>query len=332
VLAGRAATFGIAVNWSNAPRRFAGPVWTGARTVAVAPFTVAPRDARFFVISGAIRAAPALPPLPPRARPARTEYRLNAKQSVGTAIPRVPAGKAVAVAGNAFGSGGKTLTLANARVFAVFVPDGGARLVVFAQRSQRGYNATNATGALRDDVLVQPPLSTTDRIAKYTHSYPAGTYNRPYGTTIVATGGADAVVRFRYVAADLGGAHIEKTVRLAADATRLIVDERVSFDETNAAQRAVVLDAVAAAPGDFTDLGSTFVASDGTDAVAITWNPTAVDRATWTRYGSNGTLTLVAAQNAWRTTYALSHVAGTANVRAFAQEERDWLAANPNPP
>ena len=69
--------------------------------------------------------------------------------------------------GDAFGGGGKTLTLANARVFAIVVPDGGGRLVVFARRNASAHNAVNATGALRDDVLDEPPPSTTDRIAKY---------------------------------------------------------------------------------------------------------------------------------------------------------------------
>jgi len=218
-------------------------------------------------------------------------------------------------------------------VFAVIAPDGGARLVLFGRRDRPGYNATNATGALRDDVLVQPSPSKTDRIAKYTHSYPAGTFNRPYRTQIIASGGTEAVVRFSYTAPDLGGgAHFEKTLRLAAGSTRIIVDERVTFAGDDPAQRAVSLSAVAAAPGDAVELGQTFTATDRGNALAITWDPAAVQRATWTRYGSNGTLTLVAAAKSLRTTYALTRTSDAAAVRAFAQSERDWLAANPNPP
>ena len=65
--------------------------------------------------------------------------------------------------------------------------------------------------------------------------------------------------------------------------------------------------------------------------MAVTWDTSKVDRATWKRYGSNGTLTLVASSSALRATYALAHVATPDAARAFAQKERDWLAANPNP-
>ena len=333
VLAGTDATFGIAVNWTNAPRRFGGSTWTGIGTFDVPPFIVAPRDARIVVIAGAAPPVPTLPALPKSERPSTTGYDLNAKQAVHVDLPAVAPREAVVSTGAAFGSGAKTITIANALVFAVIVPDGGARLVLFGRRGQPGYNATNATGALRDDVLVQPPPSKTDRIAKYTHSYPAGTYNRTYRTEIVSSGGAQAVVRFRYDAPDLGGgAHFEKTVRLVAGSARLIVDERVTFDGKDSAQRAVSLSAVAALPGDAVELGQNFTASDRRHTLAITWDPAAAERATWTRYGSNGTVTLVAAAKSLRTTYSLSQTADAASVRAFAQSERDWLAANPNPP
>jgi hypothetical protein len=321
VLAGARATFGIAMNWSNHARRFGGRTWTGTRFANVPAFTVAPRN------------VPALPALPPPPLPWQTEYQLNAQQAVHVDVPRVVQNKAVAVEGAALGSGGKTLMLANARLFAVIVPDGGGRLVMLARPGFPAYNATNATGALRDDVLDEPPPSTTDRIAKYTHSYPAGTFNRPYSVEILSSGRSEAVARLRYYAPDLGGgAHFEKTFRLAANATRLIVDERVTFDGNDPAQRAVELDAVAARPDDFVELGSSFIASDRGITLAISWAPNAVANAAWTRYGSNGTLTLTAASQTLRTTYAISVKPGSDAIAAFAQEERDWLAANPNPP
>ncbi len=332
VLAGRAATFGVAANWSGAPRRFGGATWTGTRTLKIPPFTVAPRDARLIVI-----AEPAHSALKPSATVARAPapgepwVELNARQAVHVALPGVPADEARVTIGSAFGSGDRTVTLANANVVAVLVPDGGARLVVFAARRQLPHNATNATGALRDDVLMQPPPSTTDRIAKYTHSYPAGTFNRQYRTEIVAQG-AEAVVRFSADAPDLSGAHFEKTVRLAAGATRLVVDERVTFDPGAADQRAVTMSALGVAPAAGVQTAPTFVAWAGGRALAVTWQPASVGQATWTRFGSNGTLTLVAANNALRTTYALADAPGAAAAQAFAQQERDWLAANPNPP
>ena len=273
-------------------------------------------------------------PIPAVARgqaPSEPWVELNARQSVHVALPGVPAGEARVTIGSAFGSGDRTVTLANANVVAVIVPDGGARLVVFAARRQLPHNATNATGALRDDVLMQPPPSTTDRIAKYTHSYPAGTFNRQYRTEILAQG-AEAVVRFSADAPDLSGAHFEKTVRFAAGATRLVVDERVTFDAGAADQRAVTMSALGVAPESAVQTAPTFVAWSGGRALAVTWLSADVANATWTRYGSNGTLALVAAGNALRTTYALADAPGPAAARAFAQRERDWLAANPNPP
>jgi len=333
VLAGAHATFGLGVNWSNAGRRFGGRTWTGRRFIDVPAFTVAARDARLIVIAGPATTPAALPALPASERSRRSRIFLNARQAIDVALPRVAPGKSVAMGGDAFGGGGKTLTLANARVVAIVVPDGGGRLVAFALRTASAHNAVNATGALRDDVLNEPPPSTTDRIAKYTHSYPAGTFNRPYQVEILATGTSEAVARLRYTAPDLGGgAHFEKTFRLAADETRLVVDERVTFDGTDPAQRAVVLDAVAAGPGDAVELSPTFVTSNRHDTLAITWNPNAVQRATWMRYGSNGTLALVAANRAWRTTFTISSSTTAAAIAAFAQGERDWLAANPNPP
>jgi len=337
VLAGRDATFGIAVNWSNTAQRFGGPTWTGTQTRTIPPFTVGARDARLIVLTQRANSAAVAAIAPPRAPAplARTPWvDLNARQAVHVALPAVPPGEARVTTGAAFGSGDRTVTLANARVVAVIVPDAGARLVVFAPREGLPYNATNATGALRDDVLLEPPPSTTDRIAKYTHSYPAGTFNRPYRTDIISAAGAEAVVRFHYDAPDLaGGAHFEKTVRLAADSTRLVVDERVSFDGTEPAQRAVTLAALDVVPAAFVEINPTFVSnSERRHTLAVTWDPAAVDHATWTRYGSNGTLTLVAAGTGLRTTYALSN-ADTANAaRTFAQAEREWLATHPNSP
>ena len=336
VLASRAATFGMAVNWTSVPRTFGGSVWSGTQSIAVRAFTVAPRDARLIVLAST-GSVPAAVPLV-RAALARVlppRIAMNAQQSIEAQLPRVRVGAARVTIGNAFGSGDRTVTIANARIAAVIAPDGGARLValVRAGTAPMRFNATNATGALRDDVLVGPPPSTTDRIAKYTHSYPAGTFNRPYATAIVRAAGPSAVVRFTYDAPDIaGGMHVEKTVRLDADADHLIVDERVTFADRDSAQRAVTYSALAVAPDAVVSDGPSFSAWDGRNAITVTWAPAAVTKATWTRYGSNGTLTLVGATGALRTTYGLRPAANRAAADAFTGSERDWLAANPNPP
>lgn len=336
VLAGPTASFGVAVNWSSQPRTFRGPVWDGTTMRPIRPFALSPRNARVFLIAGSaprVRAALTIPKAP-QDDPGTRRVDLNATQTVQAAWPVVPAGTALAFRSAAFGSGDAMVTLANDRVVAIIAPNGGARLVVFATRRDLPYNATNATGALRDDVLVPPPPSTTDRIAAYTHSYPAGTFNRPYRAQIERAAGPEAVVRFTYSAPDLPGRPTYvKTVSLAAGTARLVVDERVSLADPLPAQRAVALAALSVAPAAYVELQPTFVSlSTGHHAVAVTWDPSKVDRATWTRYGSNGTLTLVAAAKALRTTYGLTTATTLQAARAFAQNERDWLNANPNPP
>ena len=336
VLAGTDATFGVAVNWNDAPRRFGGTVSTGTGTVEVSPFTLAGRDARLIVLALRPGADVGRPPVgvAPRVVP-QPWIALNQTQAVHVRLPATPSGEARATIGAAFGGGDETVTLANAHVVAVIVPNGGARLVAFAPADPRAapYNALNATGALRDDVLVQPPPSKTDRIAAYTHSYPAGTYNRPYRTEILQASGSAAVVRFRYDAPDLGGvAHFEKTVTLGADASRLVVDERVAFDGGPPGQRAVTLSALAVPPESLVETGPTFIAWTAGRAISVAWSPGTVQSVTWTPYGSNGSLSLTAASGTLRTTYAIAPAADPLAARAFAQQERDWLAANPNPP
>jgi amino acid transporter len=335
VLAGRRASFALAVNWSGARRRYSGPIWNGSAWQRIAAFTVGPRDARLFPLTANVPVPPALAPLAAEHMPVdrSPDVLLNAEQSVHVTLPAVPRGEARVVTGAAFGSGDSTITLANAKVVAIFVPGGGARMIVFAPARAQPYNATNATGALRDDVLIPPPPSTTDRIAKYTHSYPAGTFNRRYQTTIVRGAGASAIVRFSYTAPDLGGgAHFEKTVRLDADASRLIVDERVTFERHSAAQRAVELSALNVPPDAIVDLAPSFLAWDGRHAIAVTWAAAAGEAPVWTRFGSNGTLSLRAAGAGLRTVYALTNSGDLTHARAFARAEREWLAANPNPP
>ncbi len=336
VLDGPDATFGVVSNWSNVPQRYGGTLHVGTRILRVAPFVLAPRDARLLVLAArAPIAAPALPP--PAVPPAVDEpwISLNGRQAVHVQLPALAAGQARVVTGAAFGSGERTVTLANARVVAIFVPDGGARMVVFAPAERRlhPYNAANATGALRDDVLIEPPASTTDRIARYTHSYPAGTFNRSYRVDVLQAAGSSVAVRFTYTAPDLpGNPRFEKTVRLAAGAARLVVDERVSIDPEASEQRAVTRSALSVPAGIAVDTSPSFLAWDGRHAIAVTWNPGDATAATWTRHGNNGTLTLTAAGPVLRTTYALDETAGRIAAAAFAQKEREWLAGNPNGP
>jgi len=260
-----------------------------------------------------------------------------------------------------FDDGAKEIVLENGIARAVIVPDGGARIPFFALLPLGAgkswdrwipMNVFDATGALRDDVLIQPPASPTDRIARYTHSYPAGTFNRTYAVSD-ARGGS---VRLTADVPDVvpSGARFERVLTLAPQSARLIVDERVAFkagpDCRN--QRGVVLSALALVPEHgvprkvFVDgepvarahavLSPRGVAlaeydTAGRLVLAISWRPGDVESASWEPHRSNGTLRLVLAPGWRRVTYALSRVDTPADARAFVEAERAWVAANPAP-
>jgi amino acid transporter len=338
VLAGRNAAFVLAVNWSDSMRRYGGVVdLDDGRSFAVAPFAVGPRDATLVPIAGtkAPLPTPAQTPGAQRRACAAARVLLDPSQGAPVIVPAVAPGNARVVLGAALGAGDPTVVLANATSFAAIVPDGGARLVAFAQRGscRRAWRSlTNATGALRDDVLIPPPPSTTDRIARYTHSYPAGTFNRPYRVEILSADGPVARVRFSYDAPDLPphGARFVKTVALEAGDDRLVVDETVTFpDDAAGTQRAVRDDALAVPPGASFEASPTFVAWNAGLALAVTWPADGVERSRWTPYGTNGTLTSVLAPGTRRITYAVTTVADRDGALAFAERERAWLALHP---
>jgi amino acid transporter len=325
VLAGPAATFGVGVNWSDRAQTLGG-------------VRVAARSARVVLLAGHAPPLRPLPPLRAGTPPAEvTALAAGRRVALEHLQPRPAAGTAVAYRTDAFGSGDSTIVLENARLRAVFVPDGGARLVVLQRTDGAApLDATNATGALRDDALVQPTPSATDRIARYTHSYPAGTFNRPYRVEILTARGRAARVRFTYDAPDVvpNGARFERTVQLDADAPRLVVDERITVAAGPGAdaQRGLTRSALAL-PHGLLELDPQRGAAGwtGSAAVAVSWNAGTVGQATWTPYRSNGTLTLEAAGEALRTSYALAPARTADEALTFARAERDWIAANPSP-
>jgi hypothetical protein len=192
-------------------------------------------------------------------------------------------------------------------------------------------------------------------------------FNRPYRTEILVARGRTVSVRFSYDAPDVvpHGARFERTVSLAADAPRLVVDERVTFAPGRDAdrQRGVTLSALAipppsipqpvdrlAAPAATGPSPAPAAATPGATpvsleldpregvatwnapaAIAVMWAAGSVTEATWTPYRSNGTLTLVAASGTLRTTYAVAPAHTADEAAAFARAEREWIAANPIP-
>jgi amino acid transporter len=273
-----------------------------------------------------------------------------------------------------FMDGMPAIVLENPRVRAVAVPSGGARVVSFGPRlwtaeiDRQSENAFDATGALRDDVLVQPPPSPTDRIAKYTHTYPAGTFNRPYaactftgGTRSGATAGDAVGVYLAYDAPDVvpNGALFERVLAIGG-ADRLVADLRLTPHGDAPAQRLVSSSAISER-GTTLDDGAGRYRSDrpatldpraggvaftrattfwlpgtprryGLRVFSVAWRPEDVASATWTPARSNGTLRIVFAPGGWRRlTFASSPASGRAGAEAFVRAERAWAAANPAP-
>ncbi|HEY0797630.1 MAG TPA: hypothetical protein VGD50_00695, partial [Candidatus Baltobacteraceae bacterium] len=152
----------------------------------------------------------------------------------------LPPGKAKASLEDVYREGSDAAVLQNSGIGIVISPNAGARAFIF-EDLKTGTSIFTTVGALRDDIQTEPPLSTVDKIAKYTHQFPAGMFNRPYTTTLVSDGD-HATARFVYDAPDVvpHGAHFERTVSLAPDARAFTLDETVNFPGDGAAQQRAV--------------------------------------------------------------------------------------------
>lgn len=358
--AANGATIVVARNWTDAWQRVPPIALRTGTTVPAA--RIAPRDV--LVEAGGPGTSASSPPPAPSFAPAPTAPLADTMRAGGIDLggarfvfsaevarelavqPRAPARDAAPPDAtvrkvDVFEDGGDTYVLQNARVRAVLVAGGGGRLVSFGPIAP-ARNLTDATGALRDDVRAPLPPSARDYIARYTHDYPAGTFNRPYRAEIVAAGGARAVLRLSYAMPDAppAGARFEKIVSLGRDDDRLVVDACAAFpaDDGNT-QRAVLrssLPALAPLPGGALAVGPGGAAESGVAragdgfAAAVSWAPGDVEAAAWTAYGATGTLALTLAPNLpHRVTFALRPVASAAEAAAFVKAERAWVAANP---
>ena len=284
---------------------------------------------------------------------------------------RKPSAAATARVVDVFRDGMPAVVLENGRVRAIAVPNGGARVVSFGARftedeaDARAENAFDATGALRDDVLIQPPPSITDRIAKYTHTYPAGTFNRPYSfCTFARPGRADTAGAGAYLAYDApdvvpDGALFERVLAIGGD-DRLVADLRLTPHGDAPAQRLVSYSAISehgtslddgagrrpsnrpatldpraggvafSRPMTFWRFGSAL--AQGIRVFSVAWRPEDVESVSWTPARSNGTLKIVFAPGGWRRVAFASRAAATvAGADVFIRAERAWAAANPAP-
>jgi Glycosyl hydrolases family 35 len=286
---------------------------------------------------------------------------------------RIGIGEARTRVVDVFQDGMPAVVLENARVRAIAVPNGGARVISFGPRfataevDVAAENAFDATGALRDDVLQQPPPSATDRIAKYTHGYPAGTFNRPYtyctfDRSARAGSAAATGVYLAYEAPDVvpAGARFERVLTLGASADRLVADLRLAPRGEAPAQRLVSYSAISErgtslddgtgprpsnraavidprAGGVAFSRGATFWLPGtperrGLRVFSVAWRPDDVESVSWTPARSNGTLRVVFARGGWRRlAFASDGAADAAAATAFVRAERAWVAANRPP-
>jgi amino acid transporter len=138
--------------------------------------------------------------------------------------------------------------LANGRVRLVFAPFAGARV---AELSDGDGNAATSIGLLRDATDPQPPASSRDYIAAYTHPLPAGTFNRPYACTR-----SDALTVQRitcsYDAPDLpqGGGAFTRTLSLSGSSSEVIVAEQFQPRDVHSNARLESISGFSFASGD----------------------------------------------------------------------------------
>ena len=222
--------FIFAINPSGARRRIAAiRVRLANRTVAVAGFELAARGARVIPV-GISSASPAGAPVP----------------RLGSPPPfRDPDGT----------------TLANGHLRVVFAPFAGARV---AELSDGRTNSATSIGLLRDATDPEPPTSSRDYIAAYTHPIAAGTFNRPYTCSR-----NDALTTLRitcsYDAPDLpdGGALFTRTLTLGGGANELVVAEEFAPHVAHSTARLESISGFAFVSGD-----AILKASDG-DAIGL---------------------------------------------------------------
>jgi hypothetical protein len=235
--------------------------------------------------------------------------------------------------------GYQRVTLVNDRVSVTLAPDAGARAFSLLAPTDRGAikNVFTTVGALRDDVAIPLPLSTTDRIGKYTRSFPAGMFNRVYRVEHRPAGPAGASVTLSYDAPDVApsGAHFERTLTLRDRDPAVTVDAHVTFAAgPNAeAQRAVRYDSFDtrdAATLDERANGAVGFFYPAAHCIAIVaWPPAEVEDARIVPERTSTVLRLQFAPGLSRTRYALEPAADVNAAETMMLKERLAVAANP---
>lgn len=316
----------------------------GNRTWNVAPFRVAPRDAVLLRFDPSRR---------PRFASLRSRVASRSERSADmqrhAASHAAPAGcfdrsnqsgggtpnEARMSEDDRAADGYPRLTLANSSVSVTFAPNAGARAFLFAPENCLADNVFTTVGALRDDVAIQPPLSTTDRIGQYTRSFPAGMFNRPYAITARATTADSAAATLAYAAPDVvpNGARFERTISLRANEPAFTIAQRVTFGAGRdaAGQRAVRYDSFDARDATLLDeraagaLG--FFYRSARRVAIVAWPRGEVEAATIIPERTSTVVRLQFAPGPSRTRYALEVAVDLVAARAALLKEQAAVAA-----
>jgi len=162
--------------------------------------------------------------------------------------------------------------------FAVVALDAGARIVDYrtTRKGACSPNAFTSVGGARDDAFMQFPPSPTDRIAKYTNTFPAGMFNRPYRVTSVGTSDR---VQLAYDAPDVvpHGAHFTRTIALDHDG-QLDIECAATFPQATT-QRLVSISSFPATGDDVIDdrpSGSVGFRTHDGFRITVRWDPSLV--------------------------------------------------------
>jgi hypothetical protein len=296
----------------------------------IGPLTVPARDATL------LRLGPARMH---RRAPAEPAWTPAAVHCPGPAPARAPFafGSARLIEDDCAADGFPRLTLANDLVSVTVAPDAGARAFAFSTACDDGptKNVFTTVGALRDDVALQPPLSTSDRIGKYTRSFPAGTFNRSYAIVRRTATSATVSATLAYAAPDVvpNGARFERTLTLDARAPGFTVTGRTAFGGgANASEQRVVrydsFDTRHAQTIDERAAGAVgFFYPQARCVAIVAWPPATVENAQLIAERTSTVLRLQFEPGENRTRYLLERAADFAAARANLLKERAAASA-----
>ncbi len=206
--------------------------------------------------------------------------------------------------------------VANGRLRVVFAPFAGARV---AELGDGSGNAATSIGLLRDATDPQPPASSRDYIAAYTHPLAAGTFNRPYVCNRIDSLGTQRI-SCSYDAPDVpsGGALFKRTWTLSGSSNELIVGVEFQPHDVRSPALLESISGFAFVPGD------AVIGSGNEHAVGILhghrlaslrWRPGDVKRVTLGQTRGAELITLVFARRSAELRLGISTAADAAEAR-----------------